>query len=148
MEHSILAYVFVGAVAAAVSMLTLFAGFGLGTLLMPAFALFFPIEVAVAATAVVHAANGLFKVALLWKHVVPKVLVRFGLTAVAFAFLGAFVLTKLARGEPVAEWQLGPLSGEITAVMEMSTDVTELKMLQHQLRASQRSLITPSGTWA
>ncbi len=35
-----------------VSALTLFSGFGLGTLLMPVFALFFPIEVAVAATAV------------------------------------------------------------------------------------------------
>jgi hypothetical protein len=39
-------------VAFAVSGLTLFPGFGLGTLLMPAFALFFPIEVAVAATAI------------------------------------------------------------------------------------------------
>jgi uncharacterized membrane protein YfcA len=115
-EHSVLAYVFVGAVAAAVSMLTLFAGFGLGTLLMPAFALFFPVEVAVAATAVVHALNGLFKVSLLWRHVVPRVLVRFGLTAVGCAFLGALLLTKLAQSDPVAVWQLGPLSGEVTVV--------------------------------
>lgn len=40
-----------------VSGLTLFSGFGLGTLLMPAFAVFFPVEVAVAATAVVHLAT-------------------------------------------------------------------------------------------
>jgi hypothetical protein len=33
-----------------VSRLTLFSGFGWGTLLMPAFALFFPLEVAIAAT--------------------------------------------------------------------------------------------------
>ena len=32
--------------------LTLFSGFGLGTVLLPAFAIFFPIEVAVAMTAV------------------------------------------------------------------------------------------------
>jgi uncharacterized membrane protein YfcA len=116
LEHSLLAYVFVGAVAAAVSMLTLFAGFGLGTLLMPAFALFFPVEIAVAATAVVHALNGLFKVALLWRHVVPRVLVRFGLTAVGCAFLGALLLTRLAQGDSVATWQLGALTGEITVV--------------------------------
>jgi len=38
---------------------TLFSGFGLGTVLMPAFALVFPLPVAAAATAVVHLANNL-----------------------------------------------------------------------------------------
>ena len=37
--------------------LTLYSGFGLGTLLLPVFALFYPVEVAVAATAMVHGAN-------------------------------------------------------------------------------------------
>jgi hypothetical protein len=50
-----MSYLIICVVAFAVSGLTLFSGFGLGTLLMPAFALFFP--VAVAATAVVHLAN-------------------------------------------------------------------------------------------
>ena len=52
-----LPYVVVCATALIVAALTLFSGFGLGTLLMPAFALFFPVTVAVAATAVVHLAN-------------------------------------------------------------------------------------------
>ena len=47
-------YLLVAAVALCVSGLTMYSGFGLGTLLMPVFALFFPIEVAVAATAIVH----------------------------------------------------------------------------------------------
>lgn len=55
----------ISATAFGVSLLTLFSGFGLGTLLMPVFALFFPIEVAVASTSVVHAANNLFKVGIL-----------------------------------------------------------------------------------
>ncbi len=55
-------YVVICGAAVIVAALTLFSGFGLGTILMPAFALFFPIEVAVAATAVVHLANNLFKV--------------------------------------------------------------------------------------
>ena len=54
-------YFVICAVAVLASGVTLFSGFGLGTVLMPAFALFFPVPVAIAATAVVHLANNLFK---------------------------------------------------------------------------------------
>ena len=57
-------YVIVCFVALGASFLTLFSGFGLSTLLMPAFALFFPLEAAIAMTAVVHLANNVFKLAL------------------------------------------------------------------------------------
>ena len=43
------------------SLLTFFSGFGLGTILMPVFALFFPLEMAIALTGVVHLLNNLFK---------------------------------------------------------------------------------------
>jgi hypothetical protein len=46
MEHAM------DGVAVLVSGVTLFSGFGLGTVLMPAFALFFPVPVAIAATAI------------------------------------------------------------------------------------------------
>lgn len=46
--------VLIGVSALLVSGLTLFSGFGLGTVLMPVFALFFPLPLAIAATAVVH----------------------------------------------------------------------------------------------
>jgi len=81
--------------------LTLFSGFGLGTLLMPVVALFFPVEIAIAITAMVHLANNLFKVALLGKKAARSVLLRFGLPAVAFAFLGALVLGWLSDVPPV-----------------------------------------------
>jgi hypothetical protein len=42
------------------SLLTFFSGFGLGTILMPVFALFFPLEMAIALTGVVHLLNNLF----------------------------------------------------------------------------------------
>jgi hypothetical protein len=45
-------YLVVCAVAVLISAMTLFSGFGLGTVLMPAFALFFPVPVAIAATAI------------------------------------------------------------------------------------------------
>jgi uncharacterized membrane protein YfcA len=41
-------------VSAAASLITLFSGFGLGTILTPVFALFFPVPTAVALTGIVH----------------------------------------------------------------------------------------------
>jgi len=82
-------------VALLASVLTFFSGFGLGTLLLPAFALFMPVEHAIAMTAVVHLLNGLFKLALLRKHIDTRVLLRFGLPAVLAAVLGAWLLSAL-----------------------------------------------------
>ena len=86
-----------------VSLLTLFSGFGLGTLLMPAFALFLPVEVAVASTAVVHAANNLFKAGLLAGQAERGLIVRFGLPALAASFAGALLLTSEVRIEVEGE---------------------------------------------
>jgi len=90
--------------AAAVSLLTFFAGFGLGTLLMPAFALFLPLEIAVAATAIVHFANNIFKALLLARHARRDVVIRFGLPAMGAAFVGAALLGMLATEAPIATW--------------------------------------------
>lgn len=98
----------VGITALLASGLTLFAGFGLGTLLLPVFALFFPAEVAVAATAIVHGLNSLFKVALVGREADRTIVVRFGLPAVAAAFAGAALLVVLARLPPVTlAWPWG-----------------------------------------
>ena len=88
-------YILIPLVALLASCLTLFSGFGLGTLLMPVTALFFPLEVAITITAIVHLANNLFKLALFGKDVNLQVLWRFGLTAVIFAFVGASLLLWL-----------------------------------------------------
>lgn len=82
-------------VALLASTLTFFSGFGLGTLLLPAFALFMPLEQAIAATAVVHLLNGLFKLGMLHRHVDRAVLLRFGLPALLTAALGAWLLSLL-----------------------------------------------------
>jgi hypothetical protein len=86
------------------SALTLFSGFGLGTLLMPVVALFFPIELAIAMTAIVHLANNLFKIGLLGRKADASVLVRFGAPAVAAALAGAGVLAWLGELKPVFEY--------------------------------------------
>ena len=84
-----MSYIIICTVALLVSGLTLFSGFGLGTLLMPAFALFFPIELAVAATAIVHLANNIFKVALVGRKADFGIIFRFALPAAFAAMLGA-----------------------------------------------------------
>ncbi|MCK6509628.1 sulfite exporter TauE/SafE family protein [Myxococcota bacterium] len=91
----------ISVVAFLASGLTLFSGFGLGTLLMPVVALFFSVDVAIAMTAMVHLANNLFKVVLLGKDANRAVLWRFGTSAVLFAFLGALVLGWLSGAAPV-----------------------------------------------
>ncbi len=94
----------VGAVIA--SGLTLFSGFGLGTLLMPLFAIFFPIDVAVSFTAVVHLFNNLFKVVLLGKHADKTTVFRFGLPAILAALLGARGLLWLSDLQPLIRYEL------------------------------------------
>jgi len=86
------------------STLTLFSGFGLGTLLMPIVAIFFPVEIAIAITAMVHLANNLFKVALLGKKASRPVLLSFGIPAVVSAFLGALVLGRLSIVPSIFEY--------------------------------------------
>ncbi len=56
-------------------------GFGIGTILRPVFALCFPVPLAVAATAVVHVANNLFKFGLMAKQADWQVVARFGIPA-------------------------------------------------------------------
>jgi hypothetical protein len=102
-----MAYTIVSLTALAVAILTLFSGFGLGTLLLPVFAVFFPLDVAVAATAIVHLLNNIFKVALLGRHARRSVVLRFGVPAAACSFLGAWILTRLSHTAPLASYQLG-----------------------------------------
>lgn len=125
-----------------VSLVTLFSGFGLGTLLMPAFALFLPIEVAVAATAVVHAANNLFKVGILAGQAHRDVVVRFGLPAVAAALVGALLLTFLSGRTPLASWTYVGRDAEVTPV-KLVMGVLILGFAAFELAPSLRSLRAP-----
>jgi uncharacterized protein len=100
-------YIIVAVAALIVAALTLFSGFGLGTLLMPVLVLFFPVEIAVAATAIVHLANNIFKAILVGKHANFKILVRFAIPAVIAAFPGALLLTALSGMKSWWEWSAG-----------------------------------------
>ena len=99
-----------------VSALTLFSGFGLGTLLMPVFALFFPIEVAVAATAVVHGANNIFKIAVVGRHADKAMVVRFGIPAIITAFAGAATLGYVSHFGEITRYLIGSRTAVITPI--------------------------------
>lgn len=99
-------YLLISCAAFLASGLTLFSGFGLGTLLMPVFALFFPVDVAIALTALVHFLNNLFKLALLGKHADKSVVLKFGLPAIAAALLGARILIWLSELQPLFSYEI------------------------------------------
>src|SRR5512142_1070008 len=88
-----------------VSGLTLFSGFGLGTLLLPVMALFFPIDAAIALTAVVHCLNNLLNFALLGRHADKATVLRFGLPAILAALAGARLLLWLSHLQPLLAYQ-------------------------------------------
>jgi len=111
-----MSYLVVCAVALLASGLTFFSGFGLGTLLLPAFALFFAIEKAVALTAVVHFLNGVFKLVLVWRHVDRGVVLRFGVPAIAGAVLGAWLLAGLAGSGSLVAYSLFGRTVELAPV--------------------------------
>jgi hypothetical protein len=99
-----------------VAALTLYSGFGLGTLLMPVFALFFPLEVAVGVTAIVHLLNNLFKAWLVGSKVSWPVALRFGLPAIPAAYLGAALLAGMAERSVIAEYTLAGREFEVTTI--------------------------------
>lgn len=106
----------IGLAACLVSGLTLFSGFGLGTVLTPVFALFFPVTLAVAATAIVHFTNNLFKLGLMGRQADWRVVVRFSLPAAIAAVAGASLLSWFDRLPALYRYPLGDGMHEITTV--------------------------------
>jgi len=96
--------------------LTFFSGFGLGTLLTPVFAIFFPLDTAIALTAIVHFLNNIFKLILVGKHVDKRIILRFGVPAILFALLGAYLLSYLSDYKPLAQYNLWEKTHEITSL--------------------------------
>ena len=98
------------------AILTFFSGFGLGTILAPVFAIFFPIDIAIALTGVVHFSNNLFKIALIGRNTDKAVLLRFGIPAILASFAGAWLLLKITVLPTIVEYELWGKTFEITAV--------------------------------
>jgi uncharacterized membrane protein YfcA len=98
------------------AILTFFSGFGLGTILMPVFAFFFPVEIAIALTGVVHFANNIFKMGLVGKMASKPVLIRFGIPAILASFAGAWLLLRITGLPSVYEYELSGSTFQIIPV--------------------------------
>ncbi len=98
--------VLISVIAFFVAILTFFSGFGLGTILTPVFMLFFPVELAIALTGLVHFFNNVFKIVLVGKKADKSVLLKFGIPAVIFAFIGAWILLHIPDAKPLFAYEL------------------------------------------
>lgn len=133
--------VVIAVVAMLASALTLYSGFGLGTLLLPAFALFFPAPVAVAATGTVHLLNNLFKGTLLRNRADWPTVLKFGIPAVPAAVAGAWLLAWLGDIPRVFEWsafgrRLGPTGADLTiGTLMVALAALELQRWFQELKA-------------
>ena len=74
------------------ALLTFFSGFGLGTILTPVMLIFFPPEIAISLTGIVHFCNNIFKLTIIGGQFNKEVLIKFGIPAVLFAFAGSYAL--------------------------------------------------------
>jgi uncharacterized protein len=106
----------IGVTAFLVALLTLFSGFGLGTVLMPVFSLFFPVPLAVAATGIEHFTNNIFKFGLMAKYINWNVVARFSILAVLTALAGAIILQKLEQIPMIGSYSLGESLFKLTVV--------------------------------
>jgi uncharacterized membrane protein YfcA len=107
-------YFLICVVSLGASALTFFSGFGLGTLLLPIFILFFPPGIAVAMTAVVHLANNIGKFVLIGKHADWSVAARFGVPALFAAFVGAWALVAFSKMPPWLIYHIGSREFAVT----------------------------------
>lgn len=84
--------------------------------MLPVFSLYFDVPVAVGATAIVHLSNNLFKFALVYRGIHFPTLLRFGLPALVFAFLGGSLLARISGMEAIFGYSLSGYSFEVLPV--------------------------------
>ena len=90
MDPLILQYVSLISITLLTSVITLFTGFGVGTIMMPVMALFFDVKVAIFLAAIVHFFNNISRILLYRRNLRLDILLRFGVVSIAGAFLGSF----------------------------------------------------------
>jgi hypothetical protein len=89
-----------------VAILTFFSGFGLGTILTPVFMIFFPVELAIGLTGIVHFFNNIFKLVLVGRKADKEVLLRFGIPAVIAAIIGSWLLLNISDLKPLFVYEM------------------------------------------
>jgi len=119
-------------------MLTFFSGFGLGTILTPVFVFFFPVDIAIALTGVVHFFNNIFKITLVGRNINRTVLLRFGIPAIVASFLGAWLLLRITVMPELFQYGLGEKIFSVTPVKLVIAILLLLFAILEILPAAQR----------
>lgn len=99
-----------------VAILTFFSGFGLGTILTPVFMIFFPVDLAIGLTGIVHFFNNIFKLFLVGRKADKEVLLHFGLPAVLAAIVGSWLLLNITNLKPLFVYEMFGRTLEILPV--------------------------------
>ena len=102
--------VFIASIVAGIS------GFGLGTTLMPVLAIFFSIPASIVVTSAVHLTNDLLKLFLLGKFARSSVVIRFTVTAIIGAVIGAYLLKITLMIPPLFTYSLFGSTHEVTVI--------------------------------
>lgn len=92
-----------------ISAIVLYSGFGLSTLLLPVFALFFPLPAAIAAAAIVHLVSNLFKFYLFKRNIDWPTVFKFGVPAMFAAVIGSLLLINISADEMLLARIIGGL---------------------------------------
>ncbi|MDF2500256.1 MAG: hypothetical protein K0Q77_970 [Anaerosporomusa subterranea] len=90
MEGVFSQYIILILVTLVTSVITLFTGFGVGTIMMPVMALFFDVKVAIFLTAIVHFFNNMSRLALYRSEINWRIIQRFGIVSLIGAFIGSY----------------------------------------------------------
>lgn len=99
-----------------VSLITLFSGFGLGTILLPVFAIFFPLNISITLTALIHFINNIFKVIILGRYANTNIIIRFGIPALISAFIGAWILKYISDINPILTYSINTNAYSVTTL--------------------------------
>lgn len=92
------------------SLIAFYTGFGLGTILMPVMAIFLPLPLAIAITALVHLFNNACRTLIFLSKVDWPVVWRFGTPALLGAAAGVWLLKKFSMAEPIFRYSLGEVT--------------------------------------
>jgi uncharacterized membrane protein YfcA len=107
----------IGCIAFLASLLTFFSGFGLGTLLLPVFSMFYDLKSAVLLTACVHLLNNVFKFGLVYRRINWLKALSFSAYALPASLFGAWFMGYLSGDAlPVALLRVGTFNLRLSAV--------------------------------
>ncbi|MBJ7361075.1 MAG: TSUP family transporter, partial [Chloroflexi bacterium] len=118
---------------AGASAITIVSGFGLNTVLVPAFAVLFPLPLAIAAVALVHLIASAIRLVIFRAHINRTIALQFVPWAILGGIAGALILELLGAVPVVATYPLFGLTKSITAV-KVVVGVTISALAVYELR--------------